>query len=81
MPDWCARHRHKIFRRIQFEQGQFCPRPAPTIMHVLTRARKFVGELLFKASLPPVRRWLRARRETDTDIPPVGLVGSAACAG
>jgi SAM-dependent methyltransferase len=74
MPDWCARHRHKIFRCIQFEQGQFCPRPAPTIMHVLTRARKFVGELLFKASLPPVRRWLRARRETDADIPPVGLV-------
>jgi SAM-dependent methyltransferase len=43
-------------------------------MHVLTRARRLLGDILFKASLPPVRRWLRARHETDADIPPVGLV-------
>jgi SAM-dependent methyltransferase len=41
---------------------------------VLTRARRLVRNVLFKASLPPVRRWLRARWETDADTPPVGLV-------
>lgn len=43
-------------------------------MYVLTRAKRFARELLFKASLPPVRRWLRSRWETEADIPPVGLV-------
>lgn len=30
--------------------------------------------MLFRASLPPVRRWLRGRWEGSDDVPPVGLV-------
>lgn len=43
-------------------------------MYVLRRARQFIGAVLFKATLPPVRRWLRGRWEDADDIPPVGLV-------
>ena len=43
-------------------------------MHLLTRARQILQEGMFRATLPPVRRWLRSRRETEDDIPPVGLV-------
>lgn len=43
-------------------------------MHALTRARRLFRDLMFRATLPPVRRWLRGRRETESDIPPVGLV-------
>jgi SAM-dependent methyltransferase len=43
-------------------------------MHVLTRAMQFLKRLLFHATLPPIRRWLRSRWEGENDIPPVGLV-------
>jgi SAM-dependent methyltransferase len=43
-------------------------------VHILTRARHFLKRLLFHATLPPVRRWLRGRWEGEDDIPPVGLV-------
>jgi hypothetical protein len=40
----------------------------------MSRVRKLFGDLAFRASLPPFRRWLRSRWETEADIPPVGLV-------
>lgn len=43
-------------------------------MYILTRARKLLGDMMFRATLPPVRRWLRSRWEGEDDIPPVGLV-------
>ena len=43
-------------------------------MYVLTRARKLAADILFYATLPPVRRWLRSRWESPDDVPPVGLV-------
>ena len=43
-------------------------------MYILTRAKRLAGAILFQATLPPVRRWLRSRWETDADVPPVGLV-------
>jgi SAM-dependent methyltransferase len=43
-------------------------------VRVLTRIRQLAQRLLFSASLPPVRRWLRGRWETVADTPPVGLV-------
>lgn len=42
--------------------------------HLFRRVRQLVRGLLFRASLPPVRRWLRSRWEGEQDIPPVGLV-------
>jgi SAM-dependent methyltransferase len=41
---------------------------------ILRRARAILGWLAFRASLPPLRRWLRNRWEGEDDIPPVGLV-------
>jgi SAM-dependent methyltransferase len=41
---------------------------------ILRRARAILGGLAFRASLPPLRRWLRSRWEGEDDIPPVGLV-------
>jgi SAM-dependent methyltransferase len=38
------------------------------------RARAVARAVAFKASLPPLRRWLRGRREGADDTPPVGLV-------
>lgn len=43
-------------------------------MSIVTRARELLGSLMFKATLPPVRRWLRSRWEGDEDVPPSGLV-------
>lgn len=43
-------------------------------MSIRARARRLVRSLLFQASIPPVRRMLRARREGPDDVPPVGLV-------
>jgi SAM-dependent methyltransferase len=43
-------------------------------MHILNRARAALRTATFYATVPPLRRWLRGRRETDRDIPPVGLV-------
>ncbi len=43
-------------------------------MHLRKRVRQFISNAAFKATLPPVRRWLRSRREGPEDIPPVGLV-------
>jgi SAM-dependent methyltransferase len=43
-------------------------------VYMLTRARRFLGDVMFRASLPPFRRWLRSRWEGEEDIPPVGLV-------
>lgn len=40
----------------------------------LRGARRLVKGLIFRASLPPVRRWLRGRWEGPHDVPPVGLV-------
>lgn len=44
------------------------------IGNIMRRGRRVAREMLFRATLPPVRRWLRSRWETETDIPPVGLV-------
>lgn len=38
------------------------------------KVRALAGALLFHATLPPLRRWLRSRWEGEADIPPVGLV-------
>jgi SAM-dependent methyltransferase len=43
-------------------------------MSVRQRAESIARRALFAASIPPLRRWWRARRETPDDIPPVGLV-------
>ena len=43
-------------------------------MHLLSRAGRLARGVLFRASLPSFRRWLRGRWETEKDIPPVGLV-------
>jgi SAM-dependent methyltransferase len=43
-------------------------------LRLLTRARQIAASVLFTATMPPVRRWLRSRWESDEDIPPVGLV-------
>jgi len=44
------------------------------IGNVVMRERKLLRDLAFRATFPPVRRWLRSRWERETDIPPVGLV-------
>lgn len=43
-------------------------------MNVVRRAWAAVSRALFLASVPPLRRWWRARRESPHEIPPVGLV-------
>jgi SAM-dependent methyltransferase len=43
-------------------------------MHALSRVKELGERVLFKMTLPPVRRWLRSRWEGEEDIPPVGLV-------
>jgi SAM-dependent methyltransferase len=43
-------------------------------MYLLTRLRRLAGGIMFGVTLPPLRRWLRGRWETDADVPPVGLV-------
>lgn len=43
-------------------------------MTLLQRARNVLGRAAFMASVPPLRRWWRGRRETAADVPPVGLV-------
>lgn len=44
------------------------------VRHLAMRARRLIQALLFRASVPPVRRWLRARWEGPEDTPPTGLV-------
>lgn len=43
-------------------------------MSVLASARAIAGRVVFLASLPPLRRWWRGRRESAQDVPPIGLV-------
>ncbi len=42
--------------------------------HLAERARELAKRLMFKATVPGLRRWLRGRWEGEEDIPPVGLV-------
>jgi hypothetical protein len=46
----------------------------PNAMNVVHRAKRMAGRALFLASIPPLRRWWRGRRETAADVPPPGLV-------
>lgn len=43
-------------------------------MRVWARATDLIKKLGFYVSVPPLRRWIRGRREAPSDIPPVGLV-------
>lgn len=43
-------------------------------MSIVGRARTIAGRAAFLATLPPLRRWWRARWESAQDVPPVGLV-------
>lgn len=44
------------------------------LRHLARRAGGLVRAVLFHASVPPLRRWLRGRWEGPGDIPPIGLV-------
>lgn len=41
---------------------------------IIGRMRRIGRRLAFLATVPPLRRWVRSRRETADDVPPVGLV-------
>lgn len=43
-------------------------------MSVMRRARAVADRAVFLATIPPLRRWWRGRRERPDDVPPIGLV-------